>query len=244
MAGRQLGHLARAHDHDLLAGEGAEDLARQLDGRVAHRDGALANAGFRAHALGDSKGAGKDSLEQAAESALGFGDGVGGLELAEDLRLAQDHGIQAGGHAEQVMNGLVAGEMVEVWGDRLERLLPAVAEEAADIRGRVNPVIRRDRDLDAVAGRKDQALEDAGAGAQIGQRGGERGVVEGQPLAHFDRRGLVVHARDQEYHRLSRLRRPVCAAQVRAEQPSSARTISAALRPLHPADTRIKTTSR
>ena len=43
-----------------------------------------------------------------------LGGGVGGLQLAEDLRFADDHGIEAGGDAEEMMDGLAAFVAVEL----------------------------------------------------------------------------------------------------------------------------------
>ena len=55
----QFRHLARARDHDGAVGQRAEDLARQFDRGIAHRDRHLADAGLRAHALGHAEGAGR-----------------------------------------------------------------------------------------------------------------------------------------------------------------------------------------
>ena len=42
------------------------------------------------------------------------GDGVGLLDLAEDLRLADDHGVERAGDAEEMADGLALAEFVEV----------------------------------------------------------------------------------------------------------------------------------
>ena len=112
--GRQFAHLAGADDHDGAVVERAENLARQFHGGVADRDRHLSDAGFGAHALGHAEGAGQQAFQPSAERAAILGGGVGGLELAQDLRLADHHGIQAGGHAEEVMDGVAAFVAVEV----------------------------------------------------------------------------------------------------------------------------------
>ena len=94
--------------------ERAEDLARQFHGGVADRDRHLPDAGLGTHPLGHAEGAGHQAVEPAAERAAILGRGVGGLELAENLRLADHHGIQAGGHAEEVMDRVAAFVAVEV----------------------------------------------------------------------------------------------------------------------------------
>jgi len=52
---------------------------------------------------------------------------------------------------------------------------------------------RGDGDLHAVAGGEDQASGDAFARFQIGQRGGERFLAEGETFAHLD--GAVCDSR-------------------------------------------------
>ena len=64
--------------------------------------------------LATLKARAQQAVQPAAERAAILGRGVGGLELAQNLRLADHHGIQAGGHAEEVMNGLAAFVAVEV----------------------------------------------------------------------------------------------------------------------------------
>ena len=56
----------------------------------------------------------QQAVQPAADRAAVLGGGVGGLELAQNLRLAHHHGIQAGGHAEQVVDGVAAFVPVEV----------------------------------------------------------------------------------------------------------------------------------
>ena len=54
------------------------------------------------------------AVEPAADRAAILGRGVGGLELSQNLRLADHHGIQAGSDAEEVVNGVAAFVAVEV----------------------------------------------------------------------------------------------------------------------------------
>ena len=119
--------------------ERAENLARQLHGRVAHRDRHLPDARFRAHALGDAEGAGHEAVEPAAHRAAILGGGVGGLELSENLGLADHHGIETGGHAEQMMNRFAAFVPVEVRPDRGRADGLAVRQKGIDDRLRDPP---------------------------------------------------------------------------------------------------------
>src|SRR5579884_2694639 len=111
----ELAHFAGANDHDGMAAQGAEDGAGELDRGVAYRDCHLADAGFRAHALGDAEGAGEDVFEKAADRTFRSRERVRGLDLAEDLGLADDHGVETGSDAEEMTNGVAVFQAVQVW---------------------------------------------------------------------------------------------------------------------------------
>ena len=119
MARRQLRHLTGAHNHDGAVRKRSEDLARQLHGRIADGNRHLADACLGAHPFGHTEGAGHQAIQPAAERAAILGGSVGGLELSQNLGLADHHGIQAGGHAEQMVDGIAAFVPVKVRGDRL-----------------------------------------------------------------------------------------------------------------------------
>ncbi len=88
----QLRHLTAADDHHLASGERSEDLARQFDRRIAHGDGHLTDARFRAHAFRDMERVAHDQVQQTpAARALLFRRLVRGFELPKDLRLPDDH---------------------------------------------------------------------------------------------------------------------------------------------------------
>ena len=99
---------------DVAALEVAEDLARERDGGEADRHRARAEAGLGPHALAD----GERRVEQAVEDRprrLRVGrDGVRFLHLAEDLRLADDERVEAGGDAEQMARDVEVGDVVDV----------------------------------------------------------------------------------------------------------------------------------
>ena len=88
--GAQPRHLAGAEHHEVLLAQVAEDLAGERDRRVAERDRALREPGVGAHALADGEGAMEQAIDHAARAACIAGGLVGVLDLAEDLRLADD----------------------------------------------------------------------------------------------------------------------------------------------------------
>ena len=114
LARRELAHRACADQHRGLVLEAVEDAARQLDGRRADGDGFLRDPGLAPHALGDRERLVKAAMEHATRRTDRRRHPVLLLQLPEDLRLTDDHGIEAGGDAEEVANRLAIGVRVEV----------------------------------------------------------------------------------------------------------------------------------
>ena len=114
MAGGELGHLPCSDEQDGLALQAAEDLAGKVDGYGGDGDGAGADLGFVADLLGYGEGALEEGFEGGADCADLAGDGVGLFDLAEDLGLAYDHGVERTGYAEEMADGFALAEFVEV----------------------------------------------------------------------------------------------------------------------------------
>ena len=138
--------------------------------------------------LASANARGTRALQHRPERAGVERDGVRLLDLPEDLRLADDHRVERRGDAEQVAQRLVAVERVEVRA-QARRQCALVDEEAMqrlDGRG----VLDTGVELDAIAGRDDHRLADAGHGHQALERSRQQLAGEGDALAHLDGRGL------------------------------------------------------
>lgn len=99
--GGQLGHFARAHQQGLVPVHVAEDAFGKLHGGIADGYSAGGHGRFGAHAFGHRKGLVQQPVEDDARGVALHGFAVGGLELPQNLRLAQHHGIKAGSHGKQ-----------------------------------------------------------------------------------------------------------------------------------------------
>ena len=88
------------------------------------------------------------------------GQRVGGAELAEHLRLADDHRVQAGGDGEQVRDGLVLVVHGDVRGELLHRRAGLPGEHPADVGDAAVEAVDLGEDLDPVARRQHQRLAD------------------------------------------------------------------------------------
>ena len=147
---RQFAHLAGADKINCAAVQRTEDLFCELHGDGGHGNRRRAHGSFAAHALGNGKGARQQRIQMRVNGAHRACHGIGFLHLAEDLRLAHDHGIQTGSYAEEMANGLTFAEFVKV----------------AGINGRIKLKEFAQKGTQVGAGGKDQALFDAGSAGE------------------------------------------------------------------------------
>ena len=194
----ELAHLPRPDQQHRLALEALEDPPRQLHRRVGDRHREPPDLGLRPHALGRAERLAHQGVEHRARGARGLGEGEGVLHLPQDLRLAQDHGVEARRDAERVQRGLVAGRGVE---QRLE-LPPGHAAMAAEPAERLRARLARHRghpvDLDPVARGEDHDLLQEAAAREVGEDLADLLLLEGELLAHRHRRGAVIHPRHEQ----------------------------------------------
>ena len=139
-------------------------------------------------------------VHRPADGALLAGERVGVAQLAEDLRLPHDHGVQAGGDGEQVRDGLVLVVDGDVRGELLHRGAGLAGQHPADVGDAAVEPVHLGEDLDPVAGRQHDRLADVVAADQLVQR--LDGVVGAhrELLEQCDGGGLVAHAYSQQAH--------------------------------------------
>src|SRR6266481_5825795 len=198
VAGRELPHLPRSYEEDGAAVEPVEDLPRELDGREGHGDGMAPYLGVRAHALGHREGLAHQRVEHGSHRAAGLREREGVFDLAEYLRLAQHHGVEARGDAEGVLHRLRAIQAVE---ERLERRQTEAAMGAHLAEGRAARLARRlghAVDLDAIARGHDHDFDAGAASGQIGKDLAQLVLVDHELLAYGDRRRPVGQAGHEE----------------------------------------------
>ncbi len=131
MLGREFGHLAGAGQQHAFFVQVAEDFPGHLHRGIADRDGAAADVGFGPDPLGNGEGLVEKTVEQQA-GGLGFRRAAIGLfELAQDLRFADDHRVQAGGHPKEVIDRVAVLVQVAVFPGVLIRQAALGKEKAA-----------------------------------------------------------------------------------------------------------------
>ena len=130
------------------------------------------------------------------------GDGVGLFDLAEDLRLADDHAVERTGDAEEVADGFALAEFVEVGLDVVWRDGEVFVKEAEEVGFGLGlrgfSVVLQGEEFDAVAGGEDEAFADAGLVEEGAGGVGEAAGGDGEALANLDGRGVVVDAEEDE----------------------------------------------
>jgi hypothetical protein len=89
-----------------------KQLAGQPHAGCRHADAVRADFGAAAHLFGHGKGALEQLVQRGAHGAGVFGGAHRVFHLAQDLRFAQHHGVEAAGHAKGVAGDLVALQRV------------------------------------------------------------------------------------------------------------------------------------
>ena len=195
MRGCELDHLSCTDHQHLLVGEAGKYPPGELDRRGRHRNNVGSDARVAAHLLRHCKRALEELVEEHSERAGRLRDANRLLHLTEDLRLADDHGVEAGGDAKRMPHGFTLGESVEV-GLELLGLHAVVAGEPLERRIWVPGTV----DLGAIAGRKNCRLPDRLVPRQFRKSGAKALGVERHALANRERSGLVVQSQRKKLH--------------------------------------------
>ncbi len=112
-----------------MAGEVAEDAHRQVDGDAADADRARTELRLGPYPLGHAECARHAPPEHAPQRAGGAGCLVRALHLPEDLRLAEDHRVEARRDAEDMSHRLATAPLVEVLRDSVVAGLAALLHQ-------------------------------------------------------------------------------------------------------------------
>ena len=202
MPRRQFAHLACADDKNVLPLQRAEDLLCQFDSHGRNRYRRRSHRGLAAHPLGDRKRAAEKLVQLSANRAHRSRRRVGFLHLTQNLRLSHHHGIQAGSHAKQVPNGILLPEFVEMGIQFFRLQMKMIMQESPQVGMAID---RMGDHLDPVAGRDHDTFFDSGVSRKLAARIRQARFRDGQPLADFEWRALVIHADELESHEAANL---------------------------------------
>ncbi len=156
--------------------------------------------GLRAHPLGHAEGLAEERVQPRADRLAGLGQREGVLHLAEDLRLADHHGVEAGRHAEGVAHGVAIEVRIEDGLHGAEVEAAVAAQVAEHRRPRLARRLGHAVHLDPVARGQDHELGEQAAALDVAQHLAQLVLLDRELLAQADRRVLVAEAGDEERH--------------------------------------------
>ena len=125
------------------------------------------------HPLADAQRLLRQLVQRPPDRARGVRGGVGGAQLAEDLRLADHHRVEPGGDGEQVLHGRTRVVHVEVLGELGQRQRGVPAQHGGDVGEAAVEGVDDRVDLDAVAGRQHHHLGDVAAAQHLVEQLGD-----------------------------------------------------------------------
>ena len=156
----------------------------------------FADGGFAPHPLGGAVGGLQEGLEAASGHARVAGHAVAGLDLAQDLRLADDQAVERRRHGKDVADGVLAAQDIGLV-LQFRHIDAAVPGHDLD-----NPfgggvrVFMEGLDLDPVAGAENHRRLETGFPEPF-QELGRLGVLDEQPVAQAQGGGAVIGADDE-----------------------------------------------
>ena len=198
--GRQRAHRPCADDERGAARQAAQLALRHAQRHRHHRGACGVDAGLGVHPLADRQRALGQLVQGAADGVVGLGGGVRAADLAEHLLLADDRGVKAAGHREQMLDGRFRVPHVGVLRQVVERHSGVFGQHLADHREAAVEGLDDGVDLDAVAGGQHHRLGHQGGLQHLVDDLGLIGLVGAQLLQHRHRRAAVRNPEKQHAH--------------------------------------------
>ncbi|MCY1411063.1 hypothetical protein D9M71_264450 [compost metagenome] len=198
VAGDQGDSFTGADQQCLAAVQVGEDLPGQADSGKCHGNRVLADGGVGTHRLGGTEGGLEQATEQRADGTGLTRHGVGGLHLAKDLRLAEDHGIQPGCDAHHVTDGCIVLIHVGTGTQFFQAQVVIAGQPGEHFIGA--GVVLLQIQLAAIAGGENGRLAAGRDTAQLLQGLHQLLRSEGHTFADVHRSGLVVDTKSNEGH--------------------------------------------
>ena len=189
--------LSRSDEQGRPAFQAAQHLAREFDAGPPDAHRLAGDPGLATHALCHQQSPVHHAVQHRPCRVALLGDAVGLTHLADDLRLAQDHRVQAAGHAKQVPDRSISAVLVQV-GQCPARDQAATLGQPGRHLGNVLAFSGHSVQFHPVAGRQQQGFGAHAFAAQIPEQLGDRRRRHGQPLPHFDRSRVVAETHRDE----------------------------------------------
>jgi hypothetical protein len=196
--GGQLGGLAGADDHDVAGGEVAERVGGGVDGDGGDRGAAGGDRRLGAYALAGGERGAEQLVGHRAGGAGAERELVRALDLALDLRLADDHRLQAAGDPVQVARSVAVAQRVHAAHQLRGPDRGAPGEDPEHVRLGLDGVGDDEVELGAVAGGDRDGLGDRRLPGQLADQRLGAAVEQRELLAQRQRGGLVRRAEGEQ----------------------------------------------
>jgi hypothetical protein len=201
MFNQKLPHLAGAHDEDLRRFDIREELLGQFHRNTCDTDPPSCDRRARIYFFARGKRRVEEPVEDLAAALCRAGHRKALFDLTDDLRLADNHTVEAGTYGQQVRNSVIVES-------NIEKIAKIAWLYAARFRHKVRQIIRFDRviarsrtvQLDAIAGRKQGKLDRGESTLEIPECIDSVIGAERQLFPDTDRSGLIVYSQNDDLH--------------------------------------------
>ena len=197
MTRREFTHLARADQIHMLALQRSEYLLSQFNRNGRHGHSRRTHGRFRPHPFRHGERPGQKQIELRVHRAHCARRGIGLFHLSQNLRLTHHHRIQTGSHAEQMTHGIALAVFIKVSFVVGGIQLKVVAQKSTQVD---RAIFRLGEHFHPVASGENDPLFHPRMPRQPPHGIRQMSFGDCQALAHFDRRGLVVHPDELKLH--------------------------------------------
>ena len=183
-----------------LAAAGPQPRGGEADPHTHQVRASAVDPGLRVCPSGGAQRERAEAVELPAESPVLTRQGDRLAHLAEDLALADDHGVQPGGHRQQVLDRPVLVVHVQVLGQFGQRDAGMPGQQVGD-RGQARvELVHLGVDLHPVAGGHHERARDRVRFEHVAQQLAERVAADGGPFQGRDRGASVAQPDGQHAH--------------------------------------------
>ncbi|MNC18708.1 hypothetical protein D3C75_666200 [compost metagenome] len=201
----ELAHFAGADNQRILVLQPVQNPLAQLHRRVADGNGILPDGGFCVGAFSEGHCLFKKSIKERSRRRLTLGQEESVLNLAENLRFADNHGIQPGGNPEQMLHGQIVFIHIQIRLKLAARNLEPLLHKAPEEKPRFIFAVYCRVYFSTVAGAHNDTFQHAFGTFKNLKRVGQPVGRKGEFLPDFNRSRSMIKSHRHNVHMYTRL---------------------------------------
>src|ERR1700733_422826 len=243
MPRRKLAHLAGADQQDAFAFERTENLLGKVHGNGSNRNRRAADLGFIADLFGNREGRLQQLFEMRLHRTNGASRSIRLFHLSKNLRLSDDHRVEARGDAEEMLHRICLAILVGVWPQR-RRIDAEITTQKAEQIGAAR--LMAGKQFDPITGGENHRLMHPGKFEQSACGIAQPVRRNGQLLSQLHGSRFMIHTCQQNLHGVVNLCTELkwLAAQTQSMMTKSALDRYTAFRPRNPVERRTNSMTR